>query len=60
MSCYVLNKMEGGVIEEVLRTSYQMMMDAKKKHKNLFMAWVDFCKAHDLVPHDWIILFETV
>ena len=26
MSCYVLNKVEAGVVEEVLRTSYQFIM----------------------------------
>jgi len=31
------------------------MLDAKKRHKNLFMSWVDFRKAYDSVPHDWII-----
>jgi len=33
-----------------------IMLDAKKRHKNLFMSWVDFRKAYDSVLHDWIIL----
>jgi len=49
------------VVEEV-RTKDQLvidkfiMLDAKKMHKNLFMSWVDFRKAYDSVPNDWIIL----
>ena len=29
--------------------------DCKRKHKNLAMAWVDYKKAYDMVPHSWII-----
>ena len=32
-----------------------VMCDAKKKRKNLCMAWIDFKKAFDSVPHDWIM-----
>ena len=31
------------------------MADAKEKHKNLFMSWIDIKKAYDSVPHDWIL-----
>jgi len=31
-----------------------LMSDAKRKHKNLYMAWMDLKKAFDSVPHDWI------
>ena len=32
-----------------------VLADSKRKHKNLVMAWVDYKKAHDMVPHSWII-----
>ena len=32
-----------------------LMTDAKQRHKNLFMSWVDTKKAYDSVPHDWIL-----
>ena len=34
-----------------------VLEDAKKRHKNLSMAWIDFCKALnvDSVPPDWLL-----
>ena len=32
-----------------------VLADFKRKRKNLAMAWVDYKKAYDLVPHSWII-----
>ena len=32
-----------------------IMKDCKRRHKNLSMAWVDYKKAYDMVPHSWII-----
>ena len=32
-----------------------ILRDSKKKHRNLAMAWVDYRKAYDMVPHSWII-----
>ena len=32
-----------------------VLADCKRKHKNLAMAWVDYKKTHDMVPHSWII-----
>ena len=32
-----------------------VLADCKRKHKNLAMAWVDYNKAYDMVPHSWII-----
>ena len=29
--------------------------DCKKKKKNLSMAWIDYRKAYDSVPHEWIL-----
>lgn len=31
-----------------------VLADCKRKHKNLAMAWVDYKKAYDMVPHSWI------
>ena len=32
-----------------------VLADCKRKRKNLAMAWVDYKKAYDMVPHSWII-----
>ena len=32
-----------------------MDRDAKRKHENLEMVWIDNKKAYDTVPHGWII-----
>ena len=32
-----------------------ILADCKRKPKNLAMAWVDYKKAFDMVPHSWII-----
>jgi hypothetical protein len=32
-----------------------MLIICKSKHKNLSMAWVDYQKAYDSVPHSWLI-----
>ena len=32
-----------------------ILTDCRKRQKNLAMAWVDYKKAYDMVPHSWII-----
>ena len=32
-----------------------VLSDCKRKHKSVAMAWVDYEKACDIVPHSWII-----
>ena len=32
-----------------------VLADCKRRHKNLAMAWVDYKKAYDMVPHSWIM-----
>ena len=32
-----------------------ILEEAKKKRKNLSTAWIDYKKAFDSIPHDWII-----
>ena len=40
-----------------------LQKDRKSRNKNLAMAWIDYKKAYDMVPHLWIIecldLFEV-
>ena len=31
-----------------------VLSDYKERHNNLAMAWIDYKKAHDFVPHSWI------
>jgi len=32
-----------------------VLEDVKKRHENLSMAWINFRKAFDSVPHDWLL-----
>ena len=32
-----------------------ILEDAKRRQRNLSMAWIDYKKAFDSVPHEWII-----
>ena len=32
-----------------------VLNDCKRRHTNLGMAWIDYKKAYDLVPHSWIL-----
>ena len=32
-----------------------VIKEVKSRNKNLAMAWVDYKKAYDMVPHSWII-----
>ena len=43
-----------GTIDQLL-INKMIQEDAKKKKKNLSTAWIDYKKAFDSVPHDWII-----
>ena len=31
-----------------------VLRDCKKRHTNLAMAWIDYKKAYEMVPHSWI------
>ena len=31
-----------------------ILKDCKRRHTNLAMAWIDYWKAYDMVPHSWI------
>ena len=32
-----------------------ILQDCKARHTNLAMAWVNYKKAYDMVPHSWIL-----
>ena len=32
-----------------------LLQEVKRRNKNLAMAWIDYRKAYDLVPHSWIL-----
>ena len=34
-----------------------VIIEVKSRNKNLAMAWIDYKKAYDMVPHSWIIEF---
>ena len=41
--------------KDQLLVAKTILADCKKRHKNLTMAWVDYKKAYDMVPHSWIL-----
>lgn len=41
--------------KDQLLISKMVIQDAKKRKKNLTMAWIDYKKAFDSVPHSWIL-----
>ena len=58
------NYLEGeqkGCIREQMGTKDQLLInkaileDCKKRQRNLSMAWIDYSKAFDSVPHSWIV-----
>ena len=43
----------------MINSSDKMLMkEVKQKKKNLAMAWVDYKKVYDMVPHSWIAEFK--
>ena len=32
-----------------------MLSDCKKRYTNLEIAWIDYKKAYDTIPHSWIL-----
>jgi hypothetical protein len=41
--------------KDQLLISKGMLQESKSRKKNLSMAWIDYQKAFDRVPHTWII-----
>ena len=40
---------------DLLYTDRAVIKEVKSRNKNLAMAWIDYKKAYDMVPHSWII-----
>ena len=40
---------------DLLYTDMAVIKEVKSRNKNLAMAWIDYKKAYDMVPHSWII-----
>ena len=40
---------------ELLYIDQYILDESKTRRKNLAMAWIDYKKAYDMVPHSWII-----
>ena len=41
--------------KDPLLIDQMVLRDCKRRHTNLAMAWVDYRKAYDMVPHSWIV-----
>ena len=48
---------------DLLYIDRAVIKEVKSRNKNLAMAWIDYEKGYDMVPHSWIIecldLFEV-
>ena len=40
---------------DLLYIDRAVIKEVKSRNKNLTMAWIDYKKAYDMVPHSWII-----
>ena len=40
---------------DLLYFDWAVMKEVKSRNKNLAIAWIDYKKAYDMVPHSWII-----
>ena len=59
MISYRLNKRDAkkksrGTKDQLL-IDKTILRDCRKRHTNLGMAWIDYKKAYDMVPHSWIL-----
>ena len=47
-------KRESRGTKDQLLIDKTVLKDCRKRHTNLSMAWIDYRKAYDLVPHSWV------
>ena len=43
------------IVKDQLVIGKTILRDCRKRHSNLGMAWIDYKKAYDMVPHSWIL-----
>ena len=41
--------------KDQLLVDKMVLRDCRRRHTNLSMAWIDYKKAFDMVPHSWIL-----
>ena len=41
--------------KDLLYIDTAVIKDVKSRNKNLTMAWIDYKKAYDMIPHSWIL-----
>ena len=49
-----LNRKKCSGVKDQLLINKAILKDCKKRHTNLAMAWIDYRKAYDMLPHSWI------
>ena len=47
------------ITKEHLLVDKMVMRNCKSRKTNLAMAWIDYKKAYDMVPHSWILETRT-
>ena len=47
------------ITKEHFLVDKMVMRNYKRRKKNLAMAWIDYKKAYDMVPHSWILETRT-
>ena len=40
---------------DLLYIDKMVLKEAKRRKKNLAMAWIDYRKAYDMLPHSWML-----
>ena len=53
--CQTSRRAVGRSREEQWLIDKMILRDAKRGGKNLAMAWIDYKKAYDMVPHSWLL-----